>query len=330
MKLKKEILVLAVVIIGLSIYLAVRKQDRALYELPALPPVSGGDITRIEVNAPGQTLVLDRVDGSWTVGSEKYPADSGKVQQMIDTIEGLALTELISTSGDMARYDLTDDKKIAVKAFAGDSPQREFDIGKTAPSFRHTFVRISGNPNVYNARDNFRSKFDLAVSDLRDKQVLSFSTGEIRQLRLTKGNDSLLLERKAAPLAEGGSSPSKEADSAAVEAEMIWQTPEGVKADQARVDRLLSTLSQLSCESYVADRSKTDFSAPLYQIRIKGSMDYDLMIFAQLGDDTEKLPAVSSQNAYPFYLPDWQTKNLMPELPELLQQPESKAAEPAN
>ena len=58
-------------------------------------------------------------------------------------------------------------------------------------------------------------------------------------------------------------------------------------------------------------------------------MDYDLMIFATLGDDTEKLPAVSSQNAYPFYLPDWQTKNLMPELPELLQQPESKAAQPA-
>ncbi len=329
MKLKKEILLLAAVIVGLSIYLAVRKQDRALYDLPTLPPVSGGDITRIEVKAPRQTLVLERAEGNWTVGSEKYPADSLKVQQMIDTIEGLALTELISTSGDAVRYDLTDDKKIAVKAFAGDSPQREFDIGKTAPSFRHTFVRISGNPNVYNARDNFRSKFDLQVSDLRDKQVLSFSASEIQQLRLTKGADSRVLERKAAPLAEGGSSPAKETGSSAVKAEMIWQTPEGVKADQARIDRLLSTLSQLSCESYVAGRSKTDFSAPIYQIRIKGSMDHDLMIFAKLGDDTEKLPAVSSQNAYPFYLPDWQTKNLMPEFPELLQQPDSKAAQPA-
>ena len=324
MKLKKEFFILAAIIIGLSIYLVARKNDRELYELPKLPPVSGKEITRIEINGPQIKLIVDRTDQNWTVGDEKYPAAKNKVQQMIDTIEGLTLTELISTSGDNARYDLTEDVKILVRAWAGDTLQREFEIGKTAPSFRHTFVRISGNPNIYNARDSFRDKFDQQLEDLRDKQVLSFSISEIQQLHLTKGSESLLLERKAAAIEQSEPQPTDKNPAAPVKPEMIWQTTAGAKADQPGIDRLLSTISQLSCDSYVAGRSKEDFSAPIYNIRIKGEKDYELAIFDKSGKDADKNPAISSQNAYPFYLPDWQVKNLMPEFKELLQPPESK------
>ena len=40
MKLKKEYIILALIIIGLSVYLFVRKGDRTLYELPVLAEVS--------------------------------------------------------------------------------------------------------------------------------------------------------------------------------------------------------------------------------------------------------------------------------------------------
>jgi len=319
MKLKKEIFILAAIIIGLSIYLVARKPDRALYELPKLPPVSGSEITRIEIGGPRANLVLSRSNNDWIVGDEKYPAAKSKVQQMIDTIEGLTLTELISTTGDTTRYDLTADKKIRVKAWAGDTLQREFEIGKTAPSFRHTFVRIAENPNVYNARDNFRSKFDQELADLRDNQVLSFPVSEIRQVRVTRGAGSLLLERKEGALEQSGAPQAEETAAAPVKAEMVWQTSEGAKANQARLDSFLTTLSQLACDSYVVDRGKKDFSAPIYQIRVTGSQDYELAIFDKLGEDADKHPAISSQNDFPFFLPDWQVKNLMPEFTDLLQ-----------
>jgi hypothetical protein len=105
---------------------------------------------------------------------------------------------------------------------------------------------------------------------------------------------------------------------------MRWQTSDGEKADPARIDRMLSTLSQLSCDSYVPDRSKADFSSPIYRIRIKGSQDYELAIFDKLDKDADKHPAISSQNAYPFYLPEWRIQNLMPEFAELLQASDSK------
>ena len=324
MKLKKELFILVAVIIGLSVYLFVRKQDRALYDLPKLPPVAGSEITRIEITGPRSNLVLNRDDKGWSIGDQKVAASKSKVQQMIDTIEDLALTELISTSGDNVRYDLTPDKKIQVKAWTGDTLVREFDIGKTAPSFRHTFVRIADNPNVYNARDNFRSKFDQELADLRDMQVLSFPVSEIQQVQVTRGSESLLLERRESALEQSTSEPTDEAATAPVKAELIWQTAEGVKANQARLDSFLTTLSQLNCDSYVAERSKEDFSSPVYHIRVKGAQDYELAIFGKLGEDADKHPAISSQNAYPFYLPDWQVKNLTPEFSELLQNSKPK------
>jgi hypothetical protein len=325
MKLKKEIFILAAVIIGLSIYLATRKPDRALYELPKLPPMSGSETTRIEIGGPRANLVLHRDGGKWTVGSEKYPAAKSKVQQIIDTIEGLTLTELISSSGDTVRYDLTEDQRIHVKAWAGDTLQREFTIGKTAPSNRHTFVQISANPNVYNALDNFRGKFDQQVAEIRDKQVLSFPSSEIQQIRLTKGADALVLVRQAKKQEKDPSRPTEEPASAPVKAGTLWQTSDGVQADSARIDRMLSTLSQLNCDSFVADRSKADFSTPIYHIRIKGSQGYELAIFEKLSEDADKHPATSSQNEYPFFLPDWRIKDLMPEFAELLQASESKS-----
>jgi hypothetical protein len=114
-------------------------------------------------------------------------------------------------------------------------------------------------------------------------------------------------------------SAADKAATAPVKAEMIWQTTQGVKANQARLDSFLTTLSQLSCDSYIADRSKKDFSSAMYHIRVKGAQDYELAIFDKPGENADKHPAISSQNAYPFYLPDWQVKNLMPEFTELLQ-----------
>ena len=45
MKIKKEYIILALIIIALSVYLVMRRGDRTLYELPDLPQVSQKEIT---------------------------------------------------------------------------------------------------------------------------------------------------------------------------------------------------------------------------------------------------------------------------------------------
>ena len=311
MKFKKEYIILLVVIIGLSVYLYSRRSDRTLYQLPELPEVSAKKISKIEIAGPEEKIVLNKADESWTIGSEAYPAADNKVRPMLESIEGLTLTALISESKNYVRYDLTEEQKISVKAWSGGTLHRTFDIGKTDSSLKHTFVMLVDDPKVYQARSNIRSKFDQSIEDIRDKSVMSFSADAIQEVQLLKGDQSVVLKREQAE------APESDVDQKAPKSEAVWKTPEGKQADGAKVNNLLSTLSNLDCDKYITGRTKDDFSNPQYVIKVKGDKSYELSLYIEQEKEEKNYSATSSENKYPFRLPEWRVKNLMPDFDEL-------------
>jgi hypothetical protein len=315
MKIKKEYIVLAAVILGLSLYLFLRKSDRTLYHLPELPKVSGKEISKIEIIKAGDPIVLNRKDSTWHISPQDYPADKSKVEGMVDIIETLTLTAMISETMNYNRYDLSPDKKITVKAWTGDKLKREFDIGKDVASSQHTFIKLSGDDRVYHARKKFRSRFDRTKEAFRDMTVLSFAINDIEQIKLIKGEQALVFNRKQVPIPA-----KKDAETqTSLKAEMIWQSVDGQRGDESRLNRLLSSLSNLNCEKYINDREKNVFTDPIYRLELKGSQVYSLSIFAKMKKDDKNYPAISSENEYPFLLPEWQADNLMPSYETLFQ-----------
>jgi len=321
MKIKKEYIILAALILALSLYLLLRKTDRTHYELPRLSAVPKADVSKIEIAKKDAAIVLDRRNGNWNIGQQGYPADTAKVKNMLDIIENLTLTAMVSESKDYSRYQLDDDHKITVKAYIGEKLTREFDVGKAAPSYRHTFVRLKGNELVYHARENFRNAFDLAVDDLRDKQVLAFDKEEIQEIRLIKNGRSLTCTRSAAPATEDQEpavegSPTKE--------EVSWQSAEGERCDEKKLNRLLAVLSNLHCEKYIDAKEKDALTDPMYRIELKGTQNYSLSIFAKHDVDERSYPATTSENNYPFLLPEGRAKSIMKAPEELLEKPEKE------
>jgi len=71
-------------------------------------------------------------------------------------------------------------------------------------------------------------------------------------------------------------------------------------------------------------KQKKDFAKPVFAVHVKGSKTYTLSIYAKTDKDAEKYPAVSSENEYPFILPQWQTDNIMKKPEELLVKEEKK------
>ena len=311
MKFKKEYIVLLIVIIGLSAYLYSRQSDRTLYQLPEIPEVTAKKISKIEITGPDVNIVLNKADESWTIGSEAYPAADNKVRQMVESIEQLTLTALISESKNYVRYDLTEDQKISVKAWSGGTLSRAFDIGKTDSSLKHTFVILAEDPKVYQARSNIRSKFDQSIEDIRDKSVMSFSTNDIKEIQLVQGDQSVTLKREQAE------TPKDTAEQKTTTPKAVWKTPDGKEADGSKVNELLSTLSNLDCDNYITDRTKADFSSSTYAIKLKGEKDYSLSLYVEQEKEEKYFSATSSENKYPFRLPEWRAKNLMPDLDEL-------------
>jgi hypothetical protein len=327
MKIRKEYIILVAVILALSLYLLLRKQDRTHYKLPEVPPIAQADISKIEISKKGSAIILIKKDTIWRIAPQGYPADAGKVKGMLDAIEKLALTALVSESRNYTRYDLGVDQKLMVKAWAGDKLKRDFAIGKVAPSHRHTFVRVSEDYRVYHASGNFRGVFDQTVDNIRDKVVLKFDKAEITEIRVSKGEESKIFGRKQVPVeikldqeAEASSPPT-------ARTEILWETVEGQKADEAKLDRLLTILSNLRCEKYLDDRRSEDFTEPIYTVQLSGIQGYSLSIFGGLNKDVKAYPAISSANDYPFLLQEQQANDIMKESKELLTEPEKESSE---
>ena len=81
MKVKKEYIILGVVIVALVGYLVSRKQDRNLYDLPQIESVQAKEITRVERTMAGETTTFRKEGSDWKISPENYAADAQKVKE---------------------------------------------------------------------------------------------------------------------------------------------------------------------------------------------------------------------------------------------------------
>ena len=330
MKIKKEYIILVIIIIALSVYLVMRRGDRTLYELPEIPQVSQNEITRLQISK-GKTIIdLNKKDNSWYIAPKEYPADTDKVKNMLKNMEKLTLTALVSESKNYNLYDLSGEAKINVKAWQGDSLKRDIDVGKTASSFRHTFVKTAGDDKVFHARGNFRNTFDTTVGDLRDKTILTFTPSDIQQIQITQEKPSFMLTRAQLPEKEEPPAADKKESASPPAQKTVWKTPDGRTGDEAAVNQLLNTLSNLRCETFIEDRGKEDFTTPLINIQLKGPQEYSLSIFAKTEEKETEHPAISSASKYAFRLTDSEAQDIMKDASNILKEPEAdeKTSEP--
>jgi hypothetical protein len=308
MKVKKEYLILVLLIAGLSLYLIFHRQDRTQYEMPVLQELPASEITRMEISKPGgPALALERKNDGWILLPEAYPAESAKASALLESIGNLVLTAMVSESQNYERYGLAKEEKIGVKAWAREKLKRDFEVGKAAPSSQHTFVRMAGDPRVFQARENLKARFDQTLDDLRDKSVFKVDPSSVEAIDLDDGQKTLSLTRKPVPV-EVGTGQQKETPP--TESPVVWQSQEG-KVDEAKVTQLLNALSGLKCRTYIYDQKKSDLKNPVYTVKVKGMEDHSLSLFAKNEKDKNDYPALSSQNDSPFLLSEHQAKQIM-------------------
>jgi cell division septation protein DedD len=331
MKSKKEYLILGGIIILLALYLVSHKKDRTFYELPKLPEVKKADITTLKITKADHTIELQKKDDKWIILPEKYPADSAKIDPMLDIITGLTVTAMVSESDNYNRYGLDDPKKINILALAGDKPVRSFDVGKAAPSNQQTFIKLTDDKRVYHARENFKTKFDVTTDALRDLTVMAFDKTQIQQIEiLAKEKKPLILSMKQAPVeaavkpekqpaeapeakaAEETASPEAETPEKESAPKNIWQAADGATMQESDVNSLLDGVSKLKCKEFIKDKTKADFTSPIYTVKLHlGDKTYELSVFDKVKKDDNTYPAVSSENESPFLLPQYKVEDLI-------------------
>jgi hypothetical protein len=310
---KKEYLILILLILLFSAYLFLHKENKDLYTQPEISKIDTSQLTGLVLEKKDEAIRFTRKDKQWVLTDKEYPADAASVQSMLDALKTLKLSALVSEKQDVKRYELDDENRIIVKALKGEESVFEFTLGKTAPTQNHSFVMIQNDKNIYHANGNIKPDFDKTVQDFRDKKVLEFKEASLKRIMLVIDEKSkTLIPREAATEEKKEETPDKEKGS------VTWASEDGTPIDHEGLANLLSTLSFLQCRQYLETPDKTGLekSKPLGRIVLETETRLELMLFK--GDKEEQINGISSMNGYAFELSRFNGKEILSHMEQLL------------
>lgn len=302
---KKEYLILIVLILLFSAYLFLHKENKNTYTLPEIKKIDTAQVTGLILEKKDGPVQFTRKEKQWVLTDKEYPADPALVESMLDTLKTLKLSTLVSEKQDLKRYELDDQNRIMVKAMKNDETVFEFSLGKTAPTRNHTFVMIKEDKNIYHAGGDLKSHFDRTAEDFRDKKVLEFKDGSLKKVTLEKDGKSKTLIFKE-------EKEDKE------KATVVWSSEDGASVDNQVVTALLSTLAFLKCQKYPDSPTRADLekAKPLCKIILENETSLELILFK--GDKEEKINGISSMNNYAFELSRFNGGEIISDVEKLL------------
>lgn len=304
MKIRKEYIILFLIIAVLVLYIALRKDSRIQYEIPDIAELSPESISGIVIKGNDTEIHLTEENGKWFIGADKYSADSSKMEKMIDFLEKPVLITVVSDSKDYMRYGLDDKNRITVKALSGENPERVVDLGYHTDVRNYTFVKLENDHRVYHARGDLRDVFSTDIDDIRDKTVLNFDSEEIKSVQLSRDGKSLVINKKA--VSSGGEEDKN--------IEYRWETDDGKIAETPLMISLIDDISKIKCAEYLYDQKEDEPVNPLYLIKLKGKNEHILTVYPKKEDD---YTAVSSDNPSPFNLYSWRIDNIIEKFDEI-------------
>lgn len=305
MKIKKEYLILILVIAALVIYISLRKESRIQYKIPELSEIASEEISGIFISGDGREITIRKEGDKWLIGSENFPADKYKIGKMVDFLKRPVLMTVVSDSEDYLRYGLDEKKRITVKALSGEKGLRVVDIGNPAGVQNYTFIRLEDDPVVYHAREDLRDIFVTEVDEIRDKKVISFKANEVESISFSGDGKEWTFTRKAQPQGEGDNKNGEP---------FQWESGGNIKVEHAKMVPILDEINEIKCSKYIYDVKSEGLDSPLYVITVRDKTEHTLTVYAKKDEDYR---AVSSDNTSPFYLYAWRIDNIREKFEEI-------------
>jgi hypothetical protein len=152
---------------------------------------------------------------------------------------------------------------------------------------------------------------------------LTYTPSDIQEIKVTQEQQSFTLNRSQLPEKEESPTADKKESASPPAQKTVWQTPDGRTGDDAVLNRLLNTLSNLRCQTFIENRGKEEFTSPMITIELKGTQEYSLSVFAKTEEKDSEQPAISSANKYAFLLAGSQVEGIVKDASDILKKPET-------
>jgi Domain of unknown function (DUF4340) len=210
--------------------------------------IEPGDVSWIVLRtSDGADARFEQRDGKWQlVAPLAFPADPG-LARMAEALVAITPEKTFEKPQPDAEYGL-DDAKAKIVRFGTAGAEHELRIGATTPVGANVYARTGDSPAVHTIASHRATAFTKSLTDLRDKQIVSFDPNAIGEVEVRWPGGRVVMARAAG----SGDAPKPDAP-AAPEPDGEWQmsVPLAARADGDAIDNLLSTLSFLRADAFV-------------------------------------------------------------------------------
>ncbi len=326
---KKEYLVLLIIIVGLSVYLLNRDDNKIGLDIPELTEVPKDTIKRISISNSKNSFEIKLEKKKWIVAPEGYPVMESKTSQMLELLAKTDISDLISKSKQFDKFGLGDKNRTLVRAFGDKGNLRELTVGNSAESGNRTFVKLKDDDMIYQARGRFKDSFDIKKGEIIDKKIFSFIKDDIVDIQIVKGEQTYHLtkidpsekkeekkkdqksesndDKKASEKTKPAVEPKPKA-----EAKPFWvnMLDKSRKVNEKAIGSFLSDNASMDCDNYQGKKSdlKTDLILTIH-LTDKTKRKYTLALHGEAGKQ-DNIVVTSSESPFAFKLSEHNLKSL--------------------
>jgi hypothetical protein len=317
---RKNLIIAGGVFVLLLAYVLVTQTGNRSFStlrLPELAKISADDMERMEISRPGGKLVLEKKDKAWRLAEPfAFPAEKYKVENLQRLLAEVRLTDVITEQSTRdADFGLTSATAIGVRLLGSKNRKVELTVGKANPAGTHTFVRLPGDPKVYQVLGELSSALNPPAAEWRSLQVYDFSPDTVQTFSVTRGKKSLQVTKNyepdaAAVMAPAGTTTTPRALHA------VWKAQNEPKAlNDPKVNQLLGALAHLAAGRMVDNLPATKVTA---QIQVKTQQGEYTLEFLEAPAKAKYYWVRRSGEQLVYEIPDYQGQNLLKDAKDLL------------
>lgn len=168
---------LAVLAVLVGVFLLVKytgNDHRSKSFRSTLVDIDTADVTKIVIQSPEDSTVLERKEKNWVVNPGK-PADQNTVKSLMNSLQSISPSRIASRSEDQWTDFQVDDQGTRVAVYEGSDKTLDIILGRFNVEGQRSFysyVRLADEPDTYVAKDFMKMTVASKSTDYRNDDVL--------------------------------------------------------------------------------------------------------------------------------------------------------------
>ena len=320
------LLVLVIIyLIQLRTHTTVSVKESTVQILPDFSPNAVAKIAAYQDTAAEKRLVLEKSHGRWVVKSNfNAKAQENQVEKLLETLKGMR-GQLRSTKEELlSDFEIGEEETFHLVLYDEEGTElNHLLVGKKGPDWKSSFVRRSGESNVYLVNENLLTQFgvygegerELDFNRWTDLKVFDFTEKELTRMAINTPKRKRVFEKREET--PGISEDTTEVQTPmlpTIEYEWVQTLPNYESLEERKITNLARALANLRASEVVdpTQVGKYGLSKPYYTVELTLEEGRSLVFsVGELSDKkAESRYCRSSESDLVYIIPKFQFENI--------------------